>query len=136
MLKNGIMNYKTFEHSLTGLPQRGIVSPLLFNIQMVGFNEYIYDEFITPTLRENKNKRNDVSSKAYNQIKHQTDLALKKLKKTKRKSKQKNDIKKAEKEYKKIKIIANKIPYKDVKRLKRRKRFTLNTLMIGFCSYL
>ena len=56
MLKSGIMGYKTFEHSLTGTSQKGIVSPLLFNFYMLGFDEYVLNEFIEPVLIENEKK--------------------------------------------------------------------------------
>nr|YP_009367786.1 putative reverse transcriptase and intron maturase [Neodangemannia microcystis]ARK14813.1 putative reverse transcriptase and intron maturase [Neodangemannia microcystis] len=63
MLKCGILDYKTYEHSLTGTPQGGctgslyspsrahlcpggIVSPLLFNIYMFAFDKYIYTNHI------------------------------------------------------------------------------------------
>jgi len=49
MLKSGIMDDKRYEHSLNGTPQGGIVSPLLFNVYMLGFDEYVYKkEFIAP----------------------------------------------------------------------------------------
>jgi len=40
-----------------------LFSPLLFNIYMLGFDDNIYDEFITPIIEENKNKLNKVESK-------------------------------------------------------------------------
>jgi retron-type reverse transcriptase len=63
MLKSGIMNDQKFEHSLNGTPQGGIVSPLLFNIYMLKFDEYIYEEFITPVLEENKKKKKELYQK-------------------------------------------------------------------------
>ena len=40
-LKNGILDKGHYEHSILGVPQGGIVSPLLFNIYMHKFDEYI-----------------------------------------------------------------------------------------------
>jgi RNA-directed DNA polymerase len=80
MLKSGIMDQGRFEHSLNGTPQRGIVSPLLFNIYMFEFDNYVYEQCIVPILKENKeqNKKPEVRSREYNQISYITDKAQKK----------------------------------------------------------
>lgn len=48
MLKSGIMDKNQYEHTLTGTPQGGIVSPLLFNIYMFEFDKFVYEKIIKP----------------------------------------------------------------------------------------
>jgi group II intron reverse transcriptase/maturase len=119
MLKNGIMDHKTFEHSLTGTPQGGIVSPLLFNIYMLGFDEYVYNKFIVPVLIENEKKKLDAESPAYSRIKYHTNKALKELKKTKKKNYKTQEFKTAQKRFRELRAIRNKTPFEDVRKLKK-----------------
>lgn len=56
MLKSGIMDGKEHQHTLKGTPQGGIVSPLLFNIYLLGFDEYVFENVIEPILAGNKKK--------------------------------------------------------------------------------
>lgn len=51
-LKAGIMDEGVYEDTFLGIPQGGIVSPLLFNIYMFTFDMFVYDELqkiISPT---------------------------------------------------------------------------------------
>jgi len=41
MLKAGYMEGKTFKHSILGIPQGGIISPLLSNLYLTPFDEFI-----------------------------------------------------------------------------------------------
>lgn len=119
MLKSGIMDDGKFKHSLTGTPQGGIVSPLLFNIYMLGLDEYVYKEFIVPVLIENENKKLDVESPAYSRINYQTNKALRELKKQKNKTYKPREFKTAQKRFRELRAIRNKTPFEDVTRLKK-----------------
>lgn len=123
MLKSGIMDQNKFEHSLNGTPQGGIVSPLLFNIYMFGFDQYVYEEFIVPVLEENKNKpERESSSTRYNKIRLKTDQAYKELKEYKKNIDVKTNptkLKDLEKQYKKLRNIRNSTPYANPERLKK-----------------
>ena len=81
MLKSGIMDQGNYEHSLVGTSQGGIMSPLLFNIYLLEFDQYVYNEFIVPILEENEKKpKRERSTTKYNQIAYLTNVARKKLK--------------------------------------------------------
>lgn len=57
LLDTGIMERQKYIHTLTGTPQGGIVSPLLFNIYMFPLDKYISKD-IEYRTRENTGKRN------------------------------------------------------------------------------
>lgn len=79
MLKSGIMEKKTFEHSIIGTPQGGIVSPLLFNIYMFEFDKFIYHEIILPLQKKEEEKTGDDATKEYRRLRHQLNKAVKKI---------------------------------------------------------
>ena len=56
-LKAGIMDKGVYEDTFLGIPQGGIVSPLLFNIYMYSFDQFVHDELpqiISPTSQPYK----------------------------------------------------------------------------------
>lgn len=48
LLESGVMDQGNLIHSITGTPQGGIVSPLLFNIYLFPLDKFIYEEIILP----------------------------------------------------------------------------------------
>jgi RNA-directed DNA polymerase len=43
-LRSGAIHEGTYEHTLLGTPQRGIASPILFNIYKAKFDEFILND--------------------------------------------------------------------------------------------
>jgi group II intron reverse transcriptase/maturase len=74
MLKAGIMDEGHYEHSIIGVPQGGILSPLLFNIYMFEFDKFIYNDIMQKhqILSHNQNKSNQ-----YQRIQYRKRMALK-----------------------------------------------------------
>lgn len=128
LLKSGIMDANVYEHSLKGTPQGGIVSPLLFNIYLFGFDKFIHNEIIQPLLNEEKErtiagtayKNKTYSTKTYRSLRTKAETALKKYQKAKTNKLPKETIKTLLKDYKKYRSIRNKTPYADPSKIKRK----------------
>lgn len=111
LLKNGVMYQGKFIDSLTGTPQDGIVSPLLFNIYMFSFDKFIYKE-IALIMSDNIHKpKSPKASKAYNSRRKATEKLTKELKNGLPKGSLEYRAK--EKELRKSETALRKIPYAD-----------------------
>lgn len=105
LLKSGIMEKNSYQHSLKGTPQGGIVSPLLFNIYMFEFDKFIYYNIILIQQEQNKtkiSKRNPM----YNKLGYK----IKKLKNQYKNINNYKEIKNQRKEIKKLIFKRNQIP--------------------------
>lgn len=67
MLKAGYMENNTYKHSILGIPQGGILSPLLSNLYLTPFDEYM-DQLIAKHKQEPISKSNSEYKKIEKQI--------------------------------------------------------------------
>jgi group II intron reverse transcriptase/maturase len=81
LLNAGIMDEGKYEHSIIGVPQGGILSPLLFNIYMFEFDKFIQNSIIlkysTPNPTKNRTPlyqralyKKKITQVRFNKIKH------------------------------------------------------------------
>lgn len=128
MLKSGIMDKSTFTHSLTGTPQGGIVSPLLFNIYLFGFDQFIYNEIIQPINFENekkieqnpilqRSKKVEITSPEYVKKRWRKTKALKDLKKARLTNAPSTEIKEKKKLLKQATTELLNTPYANIQLL-------------------
>lgn len=125
LLQSGVMENNKRIHSLNGTPQGGIVSPLLFNIYMFEFDQFVFKDIMQPIIEKNAqlkqipNKEYDKIVKKVNHLREQRYIFLKELKM----SDQNNlsNRKKASELFKEIKKLNNikfKLPFYEPKSLK------------------
>lgn len=125
MLQSGIMDCKHSKHSLNGIPQGGVVSPLLFNIYMFELDKYVYEEIMKPIIKENKDRfmDNKVWFSEYRKAMHTTNKVLKQMCTAKTAYKNgtatRNEVKQAKKDLKKKWAIWLKTHYSTVSNLKK-----------------
>lgn len=105
LLKSGIMEKNSYQHSIKGTPQGGIVSPLLFNIYMFELDKYIYYNIILPQQEKNLTKIPKRNPK-YTKIGYQ----IKKLKNKYNKQNLYKSNRKIKNDIKKLIRIRNQIP--------------------------
>lgn len=118
MLKSGVMDGETFEHTISGTPQGGIVSPLLFNIYMLEFDRYIYEEFIVPILEDNIKKKKGQRNPEYRRLNAKCQKLLEEYRKAKTSNeKDKTRIHTSKRAYKQMRQFRNTKPYVNVSTL-------------------
>lgn len=80
--KAGLLDQGKFEHSLLGVPQGGIVSPILFNIYMDKFDKYVLNELkneIDINFNKKENRSFRPRNKEYSQLTTQISLNRRRL---------------------------------------------------------
>lgn len=88
ILHSGVMDEGKYIHSLIGVPQGGVLSPILFNIYMFEFDKFIYEGIISKYTQLTKPTHHN-KSKAYQRILYKKNKALEDF--TTEKNKQKID---------------------------------------------
>lgn len=113
-LKCGAVHKGTYEHSLLGTPQGGIASPILFNIYMSKFDEYILNDINTYINEKNLNegRKKGTVTRSYKNV-HNKMLSLRRKQSNLRDSFK--DQAKVE-EQKRLETLMLTIPYTDKKK--------------------
>lgn len=65
MLQSGIMHENTNIHNLVGIPKGGIVSHILFNIYMLEFDKFVFNDIILPRINEKIRRETDYQKTKY-----------------------------------------------------------------------
>lgn len=126
MLKSGIMDEVKPTHSLINTPRGGVLSSLLFNIYLFGFDQFVYNEIIQPINLENKEKlkqnpilqktkKVEMGSREYKSKRYRKQLALQQLKKARENNATSKVIKEKIKFFEEANVELLKTPYSDIK---------------------
>lgn len=119
LLKAGVMEENKYTETLSGVPQGGIVSPLLFNIYMFELDKWIYHSFIKERIEDKAHSKIKFNSD-YTSITRKISSKNRVLKSTIKIQDRKETIK----ELRSLRKIRNKFPTYDIQSIPKYASYT------------